>query len=105
MNEPEVSCLGEVYGASGQAAVRALTKHIRALVGRTDVGPDKLYAYSCSHGGAEHFAELHPLLLRLQGGRSSTSSIPQQLYQGGLTERALKALAAQERVMAPHHSG
>ena len=105
MNELQVSCLGEMYGASGQAAVRALTKLIRELGGRTDVGPDKVYAYSCRHGGAERFAELGPLLLRLQGGRSSTSTIPQQFYQGGSTERALEALAAQERVMAPHHSG
>lgn len=93
--------LREVYNATGDLATRPLNEHIRRLGVTAGVDKERLYAYACRHGGAELFAGMGPLLLRQQGGWSETSTVPQRFYQGGSTERALEALATQERIGAP----
>ena len=101
MTRLRVNNLSDMYKVSGAAAVRRLLAHIRALGKRAKVSPDKLHGYSCRHGAADWFAELDPVLLRIQGGWAPNSTMPQQFYQGGSATRAVNALATQERRMVP----
>jgi integrase len=89
-----VENLGELFGLRGEQATARLRRHVRELARRAGVPDERAYSYACRHGGAEYFAKLDPLLLRIQGYWAANSTVPQTFYQGGSATRALDALSA-----------